>query len=200
MPSSRARVCAAGLLLLLALAGCRTLPVATTASAPWESRRPALQALPHFLVKGRVAVATGATGFNANLRWAQDGDNAHLTLDGPLGIGGVQVNSQGEMLEVVNAHGEHIGNDLARAELRNRLGFDVPLASLRYWILGVPRPDAPAEESLDPAQQRLDGLTQDGWHVAYGAYVDAHGQVLPARLTLERDAVRVRLVVDDWQL
>ena len=98
-------------------------------------------------------------------------DSAHLTLDGPLGIGGVQVNSQGETLEVVNAHGEHIGNDLARAELRTRLGFDVPLASLRYWILGVPRPDAPAEESLDPAQQRLESLTQDGWHVAYGAYV-----------------------------
>jgi outer membrane lipoprotein LolB len=200
MRSSGARVCAAGLLGLLALAGCHTLPVATSASAPWESRRPALQGLAHFLVKGRVAVATGATGFNANLRWEQDGDSAHLTLDGPLGIGGVQVNSQGETLEVINAHGEHIGNDQARAELRTRLGFDVPLASLRYWILGVPRPEASAEESLDPAQQRLDGLTQDGWHVAYGAYVDAHGQVLPARLTLEREAVRVRLVVDDWQL
>lgn len=200
MRSSRARVCAACLLVLLALAGCRTLPVATSASAPWESRRPALQGLAHFLVKGRVAVATGATGFNANLRWTQQGDSARLTLDGPLGIGAVQVDSQGDMLEVINAHGEHIGNDLARADLRTRLGFDVPLASLRYWILGVPRPDAPAEESLDSAQQRLAGLTQDGWHVAYGAYVDAHGEVLPARLTLEREAVRVRLVVDDWQL
>ena len=199
MRSSCARAGAAGL-LVLALAGCHTLPVATSASAPWESRRPALQALPHFLVKGRVAVATGATGFNANLRWDQDGDSAHLTLDGPLGIGGVQVTSQGETLEVINAHGEHIGNDLARAELRTRLGFDVPLASLRYWILGVPRPEAAAEVALDPAQQRLDGLTQDGWHVTYGTYVDAHGQVLPARLTLEREAVRVRLVVDDWQL
>ena len=34
----------------------------------------------------------------------------------------------------------------------------------------------------------------------YGAYADVHGETLPARLTLERDAVRVRLVVDDWQL
>ena len=161
MRSSVPRLCAAGLLALLALSGCHTLPVATSASAPWESRRPALQALPHFLVKGRVAVATGATGFNANLRWTQDPDSARFTLDGPLGIGAVQVNSVGDTLEVINSHGEHIGNDQARGELRTRLGFDVPLASLRYWILGVPRPDSPAEESLDPVQHRLDSLTQD---------------------------------------
>ena len=200
MRNSAARVAAASFLVLLALTGCRTLTPATTVSPPWDVRRPALQALPHFAVKGRVAVATGATGFNANLRWTQDTDSAHLTLEGPLGIGGVQVNSSGDTLEVINSHGEHIGNDLARAELHSRLGFDVPLASLRYWILGVPRPGSPAEESLNGEQQRLDGLTQDGWHVTYGAYVDAHGQTLPARLTLEREAVRVRLVVDDWQL
>jgi outer membrane lipoprotein LolB len=200
MRSSASRGCAAGLLVLVALDGCHTLPPAASVSAPWDVRRPALQAQQHFMVKGRVAVATGTTGFNANLRWTQDADSAHLTLEGPLGVGGVQVNSSGDTLEVVNAHGEHIGNELARAELRTRLGFDVPLASLRYWILGVPRPDSPAEESVDQAQQRLEGLTQDGWHVAYGAYADVHGQTLPARLTLEREAVRVRLVVDDWQL
>jgi outer membrane lipoprotein LolB len=200
MLNSLAGACAAGLLVLLVLAGCHTLPVATSAPAPWEVRRPALQALPQFVVKGRVAVATGTTGFNANLRWTQDADSAHLSLEGPLGMGAVQVSSTGDTLEVINSHGEHIGSDAARAELRSRLGFDVPLASLRYWILGVPRPDAPAEESLDAAQQRLNALDQDGWHVAYGGYVDAHGQTLPARLTLEREAVRVRLVVDDWQL
>src|SRR5450432_4257366 len=197
MRSSSSWGIAACLLVLLALAGCHTLPPATQVSAPWDVRRPGLQALQHFAVKGRVAVATGTTGFNANLRWTQDVQNAHLTLEGPLGVGGVQVNSSGDALEVVNSHGEHIGNDQARAELRARLGFDVPLASLRYWILGVPAPNSQAEESLDQAQQRLDGLTQDGWHVAYAAYVEVHGQALPARLTLEHEAVRVRLVVDD---
>jgi len=39
--------------------------------------------------------------------------NAHLTLEGPLGVGGVQVNSSGDTLEVVNSHGEHIGDDQA---------------------------------------------------------------------------------------
>jgi outer membrane lipoprotein LolB len=190
----------AAALAALLLAACHTLPPAPATSLAWELRRPQLQGLPHFTLKGRVAVATGSTGFNANLRWIQAAGDARLTLEGPLGVGAVQVSETGGALEVVNSRGERIGDEAARAELRTRLGFEVPLDSLRYWILGVPRPGEAAQENLDPVQQRLDSLDQDGWHVAYGSYTQVSGQVLPARLTLEREAVRVRLVVDDWQL
>jgi outer membrane lipoprotein LolB len=87
----------------------------------------------------------------------------------------------------------------AHAELASRLGFDPPLSALRYWVLGVPDPAQPASESLDAAQQRLSALTQEGWHVEYQSYGSAGGETLPARMTLRRDQVRVRLLVDDWQ-
>lgn len=186
--------------MLLGVAGCHTLPPAPPAFTPWDVRRPALQAQEHFAVKGRVAVATGSTGFNANLRWTQSADDARLTIEGPLGIGAVQVNASGTALEVINAKGEHISDEMARAELRTRFGFDVPIGSLHYWILGVPRPGSEAQETLDLAQQRLSDLEQDGWHVSYGSYTQVNGQALPVRLTMERESVRVRLVVDDWQL
>jgi outer membrane biogenesis lipoprotein LolB len=67
-------------------------------------------------------------------------------------------------------------------------------------VLGVPDPAQPANESLDPAQQRLSALTQGGWRVEYQSYeVAGGGEALPARMTLQRDTVRVRLLVDDWQ-
>src|SRR5579863_86143 len=79
-----------GVLLALAtLAGCRTLPPPPplAASAPWQERRPQLQALQHFRLKGRVALSAGTNGFNANLRWFQDGPRSQLALEGPLGVG-----------------------------------------------------------------------------------------------------------------
>lgn len=88
---------------------------------------------------------------------------------------------------------------MRRAELAARLGFDPPLASLRYWILGVPDPASPADETLDPAQQRLKSLAQGGWHIDYAGYVAVGSEWLPARLTLSRADVRVKLLVDDWQ-
>jgi len=187
-------------LALAILAGCRTVPPRVTApSAPWPERRPQLQALTHFGLKGRVALSAAGNGFNANLRWQQDGARSQIALDGPLGVGGLQITADGADLHILTARGERISNAAAHAELTARLGFDVPIASLRYWVLGVPDPAQPALESLDAAQQRLAALTQDGWHVTYGDYMSAGNQTLPARLTLEREAVRVRLLVEDWR-
>ena len=198
----RSRSLGVGLGLTLAiLAGCRTLPPPVLPASPaWEQRRPQLQALDHFDFKGRVALSAAGNGVNANLRWSQNGTRSQLALEGPLGVGGTHITANGEELDIVNARGEHITSAAAHAELTSRLGFDIPLPSLRYWILGVPDPAQPAEEVLDPAGQRLSALTQDGWHVAYAQYTAVHGETLPARLTLERDTVRVKLLVEDWQL
>jgi len=185
---------------LVALAGCRTAPPVLPAGPAWEVRKPQLQARSHFTLKGRVAVAAGADGFNANLNWTQDGERSQLTLEGPLGVGGAQITASGAQLSVVTSRGQRLDSDAARAELTTRLGFDPPLSSLRYWVLGVPDPTQPASESLDPLQQRLSSLTQSGWHIDYQAYAPSGGESLPARLTLQRDAVRVRLLVDEWQL
>jgi len=145
-------------------------------------------------------VAAGGEGFNASLHWVQDGARSEVTLEGPLGVGGAQLTATGDELTVVTSRGERVESEAAHAELAARLGFDPPLSSLRYWVLGVPDPARPASESLDPVQQRLSGLTQDGWHVEYQSYESAAGEALPARLTLVRDTVRVRLLVDGWQI
>ena len=85
------------------------------------------------------------------------------------------------------------------AKLADKLGFEPPLASLRYWVLGVPDPAAPASVQLD-SEQRLTGLMQDGWRVDYGAYMPVGAEWLPRLMTLQREGVRVRMVVDGWQL
>jgi outer membrane lipoprotein LolB len=187
-------------LIAVMLASCRTAPPiheAPAQSQSWELRRPQLQARDRFELKGRVAVATGSDGFNARLRWTQDGKQTHMSLDGPLGAGGVQVTSDGSAVSIVTSRGDRLDNDAARAELTSRLGFNPPIDSLRYWVLGVPEPGHPAQESLD-SQQRLATLEQDGWQILYTDYMSVGGEWLPSKLTLQRQGVRLRLVVDGW--
>ena len=153
----------AGTATLVVLAGCRTLPPAPPPGVSWDVRRPQLQSLEHFQLRGRVAVASSGEGFNANLRWTQDGDHSQVTLEGPLGVGGAQLSAEGDQLTVVTSQGERIESAAAHAALAARLGFDPPLSSLRYWVLGVPDPKQPASESLDPAvlaQGDRDGVAQ----------------------------------------
>ncbi|HLY52413.1 MAG TPA: lipoprotein insertase outer membrane protein LolB [Steroidobacteraceae bacterium] len=184
---------------LALLAACRTTPPAVPTSPAWQLRCPQLQARAHFALKGRVAVAAGGQGFNASLRWAQEGAASRVALEGPLGAGAVHISAQGNELNIATANGTRLESDAARAELSARLGFDPPLASLRYWVLGVPDPAQPAAETLDEVHQRLARLDQAGWRIDYGSYMAVGAEWLPARVTLERDDVRVRLIVDNWQ-
>jgi outer membrane lipoprotein LolB len=190
-------------LAVAVIAGCRTAPPIqqpTTASQPWDVTRSELQARDHFALKGRVAVAAGKDGFSASLRWTQAGTRSQISLEGPLGAGGVQITSDSDALSIVNSHGDHLDSDAARADLEARLGFDPPLGSLRYWIQGVPDPARPAQETVDPQQQRLQSLQQDGWKIDYASYTPSGGgnMWLPSRMTVQRPGARVRLVVDGW--
>jgi outer membrane lipoprotein LolB len=190
------------------IAGCRTVPVhppPVSAGQTWDTTRGELQARDHYALKGRVAVAAGKDGFNAGLRWTQAGTHSQVSLEGPLGVGAVQISADGNNLSIVNSHGDHLDSEAARAELVARLGFDPPLSSLRYWILGVPDPTMPFNEVLDLQQQRLQSLEQGGWQIDYTGYMpgaDAPGAGgaawLPAKMTVQRSGVRVRLIVDGW--
>jgi outer membrane lipoprotein LolB len=128
----------------------------------------------------------------------QAGTQSQVSLEGPLGAGGVQITADGDALSIVNSHGDHLDSDAAHGELAARLGFDPPLSSLRFWIQGVPDPSTPSKEKVDPQQQRLQSLEQDGWQIDYTGYVPNAGGSLPSRLTLQRSGVRVRLIVDGW--
>jgi outer membrane lipoprotein LolB len=185
--------------VLVLLVSCRGAPVREPPQGqPWPQARTELQDLSSFELKGRVAVAAGAEGFNARLRWEQSGDGADLSLEGPLGVGGLQITATANDLSLTTSRGERLDSQAAREELRRRLGFEPPLSSLRYWVLGVPDPAYPASETVDE-RQRLVGLQQEGWNIEYSAYAPAGDRLLPRRLNLMRDDVRVRLLIDSWE-
>ncbi|MCC7196485.1 MAG: outer membrane lipoprotein LolB [Gemmatimonadaceae bacterium] len=188
---------AAGVVAAL-VSGCVGAPVREAPPMPWPERRAALQADDHFSLSGRVALSTPGTGLNASLRWQQEGEVSRVSLDGPLGVGGAEVELRGAQLELRTSRGERLSGDAARAELERRTGFPLPLEALRYWVRGVPQPGAPADEQLDTAHQRLSRLVQDGWEIDYATWLVSADGSLPRRLSAQRDDTRVRLVVDRW--
>jgi outer membrane lipoprotein LolB len=201
----RARLALAA--LVLAAAGCRTLPpapgpviVGPGADAPSAVQRELLGKLDRYSLNGRVAVAANGQGFTAALRYQQLPEGSNLALDGPLGIGGLRLAYSGDDLRVKNSKGVELNGAAARADLERRLGFELPLAQLRWWLLGVPAPGQaliPLEQ--DPVTGELRGFTQDGWRVSILSRVPAMGFALPQRLTAERTGARLKLVIERWQ-
>jgi outer membrane lipoprotein LolB len=139
----------------------------------------------------------GSDGFNGHLRWIQDGTRSTVSLDGPLGIGGVRIVADAGALTVTNPSGEALDSQAAHDALVRRLGFEPPLNSLRYWIQGVPDPATESSESLS-AQGYLGTLAQAGWTVTFSDYMQTAEGPLPQKMTVVRDAVRVKLVLEAW--
>jgi outer membrane lipoprotein LolB len=181
---------------LLALVACHTLPVQ---NAPWDERRAALQAIENYEVSGQIAASTATEGFSAAMRWQQQGVTSDLLLRAPLGVGGAHLNYDGDVLRVTNSQGAQLEGATAQAELVRVLGFDPPLTSLRYWLLGAPDPAQAASETLD-AEQRLSQLQQGDWQVDYGEYLQAGGHWLPRHVEVHRGPLKLKLQLSHWQL
>jgi outer membrane lipoprotein LolB len=187
------------------LAGCQSVPkpVAPTAApeqvtAGWPARRAQLQTREQFTTQGRIGVVAGTEGFNAKVRWLQEGARSTVSLDGPLGVGGVRIVDDAGVLTLTTPSGQALDSQAAHDELVRRMGFEPPLNSLRYWVQGVPDPANPSTETA-AAQGYLGSLEQSGWTVTFGAYMQTGDGALPQRLTVARGNVRVKLVIDSWQ-
>src|SRR6202021_3916346 len=86
-------------------------------------------------------------------------------------------------------------SDAVLTVLQERLGVDLPIDHLRFWLLGVPDPGA-AFDFKRNAPARASQLTQDGWTVDYDRYMPVDADLLPAHVVLSREGVRVRIAVD----
>jgi outer membrane lipoprotein LolB len=180
-----------------ALAGCVTTkpaPTGPTPLSPWDQRVIELQRAAGWQLDGRTAVAFGTQGWQATLHWRQSGMFAEVHLSGPLGIGALVLKQGPDGLSMNGAP----PSEAVMAQLQDKLGFALPLDNLHYWLLGIPNPAAAYELSRND-QDRAKALSQDGWSIVYDRYMPLQRDVLPARLVLSREDVRVRIIIDHWE-
>jgi len=186
----------AALACTLFVTGCATAPIGN----PSESRTADPEQLTQWMAKGRIALAAQGEGGSGSFVWQQRSERTELTVRGPLGAGGLALVTDGAMIELSDGAGQPLDGEAARAELERRLGVKLPLAELRYWMLGVPAPDGPGRGPVQTSSGSVPGFVQGDWVVSYEELKHQAGWNLPARLTATTNGARVRIVVDDWIL
>ncbi len=191
---------AAGVLLaaaMLQVGGCGTTPSrpdagAVLAAGAWPD---------DWQASGKLAVRDAGNGFNARFVWRETPGQSALDVRGPLGIGAVHLTRTAERIVLDDGRERQTVDapfDALEATLAARLGAPLPLAPLRYWLLGRADPAASAEvDAGDPGV-----FVQYGWRVtARGGGLAPDGRrTLPHEVVVERAPSRIRVVVDDWQV
>jgi len=189
---------AAGLTLALVLAGCVSeRGVMLPDMHDWSARQRVLEDVDDWSFAGRIGVQSADEGFNGRVRWRQSDAAFNASVSGPLGAGAVQIDGDGQIVQVTDGGGEVLRLEQPERDLQYRYGWTLPVNSLRYWALGIPDPATRAV--LDFAEDgTLAGLEQGGWVVNFPQYRHDDGQLMPRRIVAANGTSRVRLVIDDW--
>ncbi|MCH8158419.1 MAG: outer membrane lipoprotein LolB [Proteobacteria bacterium] len=184
---------------LIALSGCAATRQGTSLPdlSNWELRQEVLGGLREWQFKGRIAVKAGDEGFDGKFNWSQKDDAFTATVGGPLGIGMVRIEGDDRSIVLTEKDGAETVLVDAELELYYRYGWTIPIASLRYWALGIPDPRTPAETQIDE-RGRLVQLRQNDWVVEISRYREEAGQEMPRNLTATNTNTRVRMVIDKW--
>lgn len=181
----------AGLLLLLLLTGCAATPLLKSSRSAAE--------FSDWQLHGRIALTHGDEGWHASLLWQQQADGYQLKVSGPLGQGGFELAGDERGVVLVDAEGNSSFARDGDALLLQATGWHLPVVGLRYWVRGLPVPDAEAAGVYDESG-RLSRLEQSGWTINYQRYQLVEGAAVPSKLQLARDDIAVRLVINQWQL
>ena len=137
-------------------------------------------------------------GYTASLRWRHTQTRDLVRLFSPLGsvVGEIDADASGATL--TTADKKVYRSSDAQTLTREVLGWDLPLAGLRYWITGRADPAAQVQAQDRDEKQRLKSLMQNGWRITYLEYFG--DSAMPARLSLVFDRLNLRLIVGHWEL
>nr|WP_179401226.1 lipoprotein insertase outer membrane protein LolB [Burkholderia guangdongensis] len=174
--TARAATAAAAAAAAFALGGCASTKPPPLQLAPDMA---VTQAIGTHAYHGRFAVRYSDQSGNArnvygNFDWQQHGDDVSVELRSPLGqtLAIVKASPRTASLELPNRQPQY-ATDVGDL-MQHALGFSLPLAGLRYWLLPTPAPATPATTVRDPADAtRITQIRQDGWTIDYVAYADA---------------------------
>ena len=190
------------LLALGVLGGCAHLPTGSD-GRNLDQRRETLEAISAWEMRGRLTVDTGDRAVQGRFNWRQDDNALELVVRNPLGAGILRVEGPPDAM-TVTARGETRTLTDPETELSELVGWWLPVASLRDWLLGFPDRSFRAD-TVAGADGTLASLEQRLWRVDYPAYGLAAtsgtgNQVLvPRRIDMSYGALTLKLTIDDWE-
>ena len=147
-----------------------------------------------FELTGRIAVRYQDRAFSSALRWKRDAGGDELWFTAPLGqtIAHLQADSSGATLTAADQKQYRAGS--IESLTRSALGWRLPVAGMRSWVLGLPASSVSAATIERDNGSRITRFRQDDMQVAF-SYANP-GATRPSRIDVAGSEGEIRFVID----
>jgi len=188
------------LVAVISLLGACSLFQAAEDTAPLPDNSAALL---HWHISGKIGIRLPEGAHSAYVEWTQHANAFDVLLFGPLGQGKSRLQGKPGDVQLSLANGDTWHDQSPEALLTRLYGWQLPVSRAQYWVKGLAAPASAAITQFN-ADGSLAHLEQDGWVIDYLAYFSLNGQDtkpirLPQKLIMRYDAVRVTLIIKQWQ-
>lgn len=166
-----------------------------------KSRQQAFAHVQKWTVNGRVSIVSGQDGWNGTLAWKQlDRQHFDIRIIAPLGQGTLMLSGTPDQVVLRTSDGKPplVAAD-AESLLYTRMGWQMPVSGMRYWVLGVPGP-GPVKSVRYDKQGRPAELEQDGWQIRFLRYRRVNQVHVPDKMVFENARFRVKMIIKKWKL
>ncbi|WP_019866387.1 lipoprotein insertase outer membrane protein LolB [Methylovulum miyakonense] len=184
------RIIFSALSLVLLLSACSSVDVAPDGTYS-RSALQDLGPLAEWSLDGRLALSGNKDSWSASMAWEHEGAQDQLKLSGPLGQGATVVRLNGDVVSIDRGGGNVQTSNQPEAFVNQQLGMSVPIKALSHWIVGLPEP-GPAFVDIPS------GFRQSGWMVEYKQMQQVDKRVLPRKMTIMNDRVKLKLIIEQW--
>ncbi len=165
----------------------------------WDARRAVLESLSEWEFTGSINVRDAEEAHSSRIRWRQNNELYRINLWGTFNIGATEVNGKPGEVRIEQEGEEPIITDTPEQLLYDRIGYELPVTELNFWIKGIPAP-GPSQELSFADNQQLLSFVQAGWRVDYLGYTNFGQQTLPTRIRVQKPPLRLDLIRLNWTL
>lgn len=165
----------------------------------WQHRQRILEDIKHWEFTGRIGVRDDKESHSSRIRWQQHDDDYVINLWGTLNAGATEITGTSAGVILRQQDNAPLSASTPEQLVYDQLGYELPVSELRYWIKGIPAPDARSTPVFD-IDNRLINLQQSGWSVEYLGYTNYQTESLPTRIRIEKAPLRLDFVRLDWTL
>jgi outer membrane lipoprotein LolB len=187
------------LILLSGCAAMRPTLVTTTPLATWQQQQSQVERLRAWQLSGRMGVHLPNRNLLTSLVWSQQPQQYQITVYSPLNLGSVKIIGNDNRVTLWKTATESVSAASPEQLMQNELGWQLPISNLHYWVRGLPAPGSASQKQFDTAGHLI-VLQQQGWTIHYRAFQTVQQIELPSRMELNNNVMRIRIVVQQWQL
>jgi len=166
----------------------------------WTNHQALVNELESWSIRGRTAIQSKNNSATFLLHWDQFDAGYELRFISGLGHGTYLLKGSAAGVVMRTPKNKVFTSDTPEKLIREKLGWDVYLAGLKYWMRGIPEPNVKYSQLLLDEKGRLKDMKQSGFSVSVLRYTDKRNISLPEKLFIRSSDIQLRLVIQNWEI